>query len=108
MWIRVNGRLRDDPADRLATFTYASDMTLLGATLVGHGVTVGDPRLQPASLDHSIWFHRPFRADEWWLYDQWSPSAQGARGPRTGPRLHRGRHPGRHRGPGGPDPDAGN
>ena len=55
-------------------------MTLLGATLVGHGVTIGDPRLQPASLDHSIWFHRPFRADEWWLYDQWSPSAQGARG----------------------------
>jgi acyl-CoA thioesterase II len=80
LWIRVNGRLGDDPADHLATFTYASDMTLLGATLVGHGVTIGDPRLQPASLDHSIWFHRPFRADEWWLYDQWSPSAQGARG----------------------------
>ena len=55
-------------------------MTLLGATLVPHGVTIGDPRLQPASLDHSIWFHRPFRSDEWWLYDQWSPSAQGARG----------------------------
>ena len=80
LWIRVNGRLGDDPADHLATFTYASDMTLLGATLVGHGVTIGDPRLQPASLDHSIWFHRPFRADEWWLYDQWSPSASGARG----------------------------
>jgi acyl-CoA thioesterase-2 len=80
LWIRVNGRLSDDPAEHLATFTYASDMTLLGATLVGHGVTIGDPRLQPASLDHSIWFHRPFRADEWWLYDQWSPSASGARG----------------------------
>ena len=80
LWIRVNGRLSDDPSEHLATFTYASDMTLLGATLVGHGVTMGDPRLQPASLDHSIWFHRPFRADEWWLYDQWSPSASGARG----------------------------
>jgi acyl-CoA thioesterase-2 len=80
LWIRVNGRLSDDPLEHLATFTYASDMTLLGATLVGHGVTIGDPRLQPASLDHSIWFHRPFRADEWWLYDQWSPSAGGARG----------------------------
>jgi acyl-CoA thioesterase-2 len=80
LWIRVNGRLSDDPLEHLATFTYASDMTLLGATLVPHGVTIGDPRLQPASLDHSIWFHRPFRADEWWLYDQWSPSASGARG----------------------------
>jgi acyl-CoA thioesterase-2 len=80
LWIRVNGRLGDEAADHLATFTYASDMTLLGATLVGHDVTIADPRLQPASLDHSIWFHRPFRADEWWLYDQWSPSASGARG----------------------------
>ncbi len=80
LWIRVNGRLADDPSDHLAAFTYASDMTLLGAALVPHGVTIGDPRLQPASLDHSIWFHRPFRADEWWLYDQWSPSASGARG----------------------------
>jgi acyl-CoA thioesterase-2 len=80
LWIRVNGRLPDDPDDHVAAFTYASDMTLLGATLVPHDVTIGDPRLQPASLDHSIWFHRPFRADEWWLYDQWSPSAGGARG----------------------------
>jgi acyl-CoA thioesterase-2 len=80
LWIRVNGRLSDDPTEHLATFTYASDMTLLGATLVPHDVMIGDPRLQPASLDHSIWFHRPFRADEWWLYDQWSPSATGARG----------------------------
>ena len=80
LWIRVNGRLGDDPSEHLAAFTYASDMTLLGATLVPHGVTIGDPRLQPASLDHSIWFHRPFRADEWWLYDQGSPSASGPAG----------------------------
>jgi len=80
LWIRVNGRLSDDPRVHLATFTYASDMTLLGAALVPHDITIGDPRLQPASLDHAIWFHRPFRADEWWLYDQGSPSASGARG----------------------------
>ncbi len=78
MWIRVNGRLTDDPAEHLATFTYASDMSLLGAALAAHPVTGAD--VQMASLDHTIWFHRPFRADEWWLYDQWSPSAQGARG----------------------------
>jgi acyl-CoA thioesterase II len=80
LWIRVDGQLSDDPVEHLAAFTYASDMTLLGAALVPHGVLIDDPRLQPASLDHSIWFHRPFRADEWWLYDQWSPSAQGGRG----------------------------
>ncbi|MFC6285062.1 acyl-CoA thioesterase [Nocardioides sp. GCM10027113] len=80
LWIRVNGQLSDDPLEHLAAFTYASDMTLLGATLVPHGVTISTPGLQPASLDHTVWFHRPFRADEWWLYDQWSPSAQGARG----------------------------
>ncbi|WP_432478557.1 acyl-CoA thioesterase [Nocardioides sp. GXQ0305] len=80
VWVRVNGELSDDPVQQLAAFTYASDLTLLGATLVPHGVTIGSPGLQPASLDHAMWFHRPFRADEWWLYDQHAPSAQGARG----------------------------
>ena len=80
LWIRVDGELGDDPAVHLAAFTYASDLTLLGAALVPHGIDIGSPRLQPASLDHTIWFHRPFRADEWWLYDQSSPSAEGARG----------------------------
>jgi acyl-CoA thioesterase II len=80
LWIRVDGELPDDPLIHLAAFTYASDLTLLGAALVPHGVTVGSPGLQPASLDHAMWFHRPFRADEWWLYDQHAPSAQGARG----------------------------
>ena len=80
LWIRVNGQLSDDPLEHLATFTYASDMTLLGATLVPHGVNISTPGLQPASLDHAVWFHRTFRADEWWLYDQQSPSAAGARG----------------------------
>lgn len=80
LWIRVNGELSDDPLEHLATFTYASDMTLLGATLVPHHVNISSPGMQPASLDHAVWFHRPFRADEWWLYDQHSPVAVGARG----------------------------
>lgn len=80
LWIRVNGELPDDPLLHQAAFAYASDMTLLGATLVPHGVHISSPSIQAASLDHTIWFHRPFRADEWWLYDQVSPSASGGRG----------------------------
>ncbi len=80
LWVRVRGELPADPAVHTAAFTYASDLTLLGAALVPHGVTLGSPGLQAASLDHAIWFHRPLRADHWWLYDQWSPSASGARG----------------------------
>ncbi len=80
LWIRVNGALPDDRLLHTATFTYSSDMTLLGATLVPHGLHIGSPEVQAASLDHSIWFHRPFRADEWWLYDQVTPSATGGRG----------------------------
>ena len=70
----------DDPLSHPAAFTYSSDMTLLGATLVPHGLYIGSPGMQAASLDHTIWFHRPFRADEWWLYDQVTPSASGGRG----------------------------
>jgi acyl-CoA thioesterase-2 len=80
LWIRVNGELGDDPLLHRAAFTYASDMTLLGSTLVPHGMHVSHPKMQSASLDHTIWFHRPFRADEWLLYDQASPSASGGRG----------------------------
>jgi len=80
IWIRITGELGEDPDLHVAAFTYASDLTLLGAALVPHDVEIGSPRLMPASLDHTIWFHRPFRADRWWLYDQWSPSASGARG----------------------------
>ncbi|QNN52931.1 acyl-CoA thioesterase [Nocardioides mesophilus] len=80
LWMRVSGPLAGDPVVHQAAFTYASDMTLLGSALVPHGVQISDPRVQSASLDHTIWFHRPFRADEWMLYDQVSPSASGARG----------------------------
>jgi acyl-CoA thioesterase-2 len=78
MWIRIEGPLSDDPLEHLAAFTYASDVSLLGATLAAHDVNPA--KTQMASLDHTIWFHRPFRADDWWLYDQWSPSASGGRG----------------------------
>ena len=80
LWIRVSGRLPDDRLAHTAAFTYASDLTLLAASLVPHDRDIWSPDLQPASLDHSIWFHQPFRADEWWLYDQASPSASGGRG----------------------------
>jgi acyl-CoA thioesterase-2 len=80
LWIRVGGRLGDTELTHKAAFTYASDLTLLGSALVPHSLLLFDPEVQSASLDHSIWFHRRFRADEWLLYDQTSPSASGARG----------------------------
>jgi acyl-CoA thioesterase II len=83
-WIRVSSRLPDDPAAHLAAFTYLSDVTLVGAALAPHDTSLGHPATLVASLDHSVWFHRPFRADEWWLYDQVSPSASGGRGLVTG------------------------
>jgi acyl-CoA thioesterase-2 len=80
LWIRADGELPDQPLKHTAAFTYASDMTLLGAALVPHGLHISSGEVQAASLDHSIWFHRPFRADRWWLYDQHSPAASGGRG----------------------------
>ncbi|MGC4941656.1 acyl-CoA thioesterase [Kribbella sp. DT2] len=83
-WIRAAGKLPDEPALHACVLAYASDLTLLGASLLPHGLVIGDRRIQPASIDHALWFHRPFRADEWLLYDQASPSASGARGFATG------------------------
>ena len=79
-WLRIDGELPDDPLVHAAAFAYASDMTLPGAALAPHGYRLGGPDIMIASLDHAVWFHEPFRADRWWLYDQWSPSAQSARG----------------------------
>lgn len=84
VWVRVAARLPDEPLVHRCALTYASDLTLLAASLLPHEVVLGDPSLQTASLDHAMWFHRPFRADEWLLYDQTSPSASGARGLSTG------------------------
>ena len=79
-WIRATGTLPDDPAVHQAVLAYASDMTLLDSSLAAHGRTVFERSIQAASLDHALWFHRPFRADDWMLYAQDSPSASGARG----------------------------
>jgi acyl-CoA thioesterase-2 len=80
LWFRASGTLSDDRVLNDCVLTYASDLTLLGASLVPHQAVMGSSRLQMASLDHAMWFHRTFRADEWLLYDQVSPSAGGARG----------------------------
>jgi acyl-CoA thioesterase-2 len=84
IWLRAAGSVPDDVVLNTCVLTYASDLTLLGVALVPHGLLIGSRQIQPASLDHSMWFHRPFRADEWMLYDQHSPSASGGRGFATG------------------------
>lgn len=80
VWMRVDGKLPDDPMLHACALTYASDMTLLDAVLSTHGAVWGPGGFAGASLDHAVWFHRPFRADEWVLYDCESPSASGSRG----------------------------
>ncbi len=80
VWIRAVKRLPDEPAIHQSVLAYASDLMLLDSSLIAHGTTVFDNRIQGASLDHALWFHRPFRADDWLLYAQDSPSTSGARG----------------------------
>ena len=80
VWIRATGKLPDDPAIHQCVLAYASDMTLLDTTLVPHGRTLFEPDFMGASLDHALWFHRPFRADEWLLYAQDSPNLSGSCG----------------------------
>ncbi|MDQ8698625.1 acyl-CoA thioesterase II [Hyphomicrobium sp. LHD-15] len=80
IWLRANGPLPDDFRLHQCVLAYASDFTLLDTALIAHGKLLFDADIQLASLDHAIWFHRPFRADEWLLYSQDSPNASGARG----------------------------
>ncbi|MGH3096308.1 MAG: acyl-CoA thioesterase, partial [Streptosporangiales bacterium] len=80
VWFKAASPLPDHPRLHACVLAYASDLTLLGASLVPHGEVLGSPSIQSASLDHAMWFHRPCRMDEWLLYDQVSPSASGARG----------------------------
>jgi len=80
VWIRADGTLPDDPVLHTCVVAYASDYTLLGSSLVPHGRSYFHNDLMMASLDHAMWFHRPFRADEWLLYSQASPAASGGRG----------------------------
>jgi acyl-CoA thioesterase-2 len=87
-WIRARGTLPDSPLLHECIVAYASDMTLLDTITLPHGIVWSDGSYAMASLDHAMWFHRPFRADEWLLYAQESPIAHGARGFATG-RLFR-------------------
>jgi acyl-CoA thioesterase II len=80
VWLRVNGKLPDDPLLHVCLMTYASDLTLLDTVLLRHGWSWHEGGISGASLDHAMWFHRPFRADQWLLYAQESPVAYGARG----------------------------
>jgi acyl-CoA thioesterase-2 len=80
IWLRVNGELPDDPLLHVCLMTYISDITLLDTVLLEHGINWYGANTSGASLDHAMWFHRPFRADRWLLYAQESPIAAGARG----------------------------
>jgi acyl-CoA thioesterase-2 len=80
VWMRATGRLPDDLPLHQCVLAYASDFSLLDTALIAHGKLMFDKDLQLASLDHALWFHRPFRADDWLLYVQDSPSSHGARG----------------------------
>jgi acyl-CoA thioesterase-2 len=84
VWIRADGTLPARPLIHQCIAAYASDLSLLDTTLLPHGVSWADDSFQVASLDHAMWFHRDFRADEWLLYVQDSPAAAGARGFATG------------------------
>ncbi|HUU24988.1 MAG TPA: acyl-CoA thioesterase II [Methyloceanibacter sp.] len=79
VWIKATGTLGDDLALHQCILVYASDFTLLDTALIAHGRFVFDPNLMLASLDHAVWFHEPFRADEWLLYAQDSPSSGASR-----------------------------
>ena len=84
IWFRLIDRAPDDATLHRALLAYASDFHLIGTAMLPHGISYLQHNVQVASLDHALWFHRPFRADEWLLYACDSPSAQGA--PRPDPR----------------------
>jgi acyl-CoA thioesterase-2 len=80
VWMRATGKLPDDPAIHQCVLAYASDMMLLDSAMIPHGRTLFEKTIMAASLDHALWFHRPFRADDWLLYAHDSPNMSGARG----------------------------
>ncbi|WP_298426619.1 acyl-CoA thioesterase II [Rhodoblastus sp.] len=80
VWVKTSAPLPDDPSIHRAALSYLSDMTLLDTALIAHGKSVFHPDIQAASIDHALWLHRPFRADEWMLYVQDSPNASGGLG----------------------------
>ncbi|MCB8839251.1 acyl-CoA thioesterase II [Aurantimonas sp. VKM B-3413] len=80
IWVRCQDEIGDDPGLNAAVLAYLSDMTLLDTSLFAHGLSVFDERVQAASLDHAMWFHRRVRVSDWLLYAQDSPSSSGGRG----------------------------
>ncbi|MBF6100226.1 acyl-CoA thioesterase II [Nocardia cyriacigeorgica] len=84
VWMRADGTLPDDPLIHVATLGYSSDTTVLDSIITTHGLSWGLDRIVAATVNHSIWFHRPFRFDEWALYATESPVAAGSRGLATG------------------------
>ncbi|PNS09726.1 acyl-CoA thioesterase II [Solilutibacter silvestris] len=80
VWFRLGERIGDDPELHRAILAYASDFHLLGTATFPHGISYYQPNVAMASLDHALWFHRPFRVDDWLLYSIDSPSVQDARG----------------------------
>ena len=80
LWIRLNGSLEPDLRFHQCVAAFASDLSLIETICLPHAVNISEGDHQVASLDHAMWFHRPFRADEWLLYSQQSPAAAGARG----------------------------
>jgi len=89
VWVRVTEEIGADAALNAAALAYLSDMTLLDTALFAHGLSVFDARIQAASLDHAMWFHRPVRVRDWLLYAQDSPSSSGARGLTRGSLFNR-------------------
>jgi acyl-CoA thioesterase II len=83
-WFKAIDRLPDDPVVHQYLLAYASDFGLVGTALYPHGHSFWEPRMQVASLDHAMWFHRDFRMDDWLLYAMESPNASGARGLNNG------------------------
>ena len=79
-WLRTRDRLPDDPEVHLAVLAYMSDLDFMSTSMLPHGRQRMRDAIQGASLDHSLWFHRPFRADDWLLFAKESPNAGGARG----------------------------
>lgn len=80
MWFRADGNLPDDPQVHRYLLAYASDFHLLGTAMLPHAISSWSQDMQVASLDHSVWYHRPLRMDDWLLYAMDSPSASGSRG----------------------------
>lgn len=80
VWLRVGGRLADDPALHRVALAFASDFTLLATSILSHDRAYSDRDIMTASLDHAVWLHDDFRADDWLLYVMDSPWAGGARG----------------------------